>query len=87
MALNSFDDMADKREEEAHGLDDLTIWVSIIGKFVELDMPVDMRAQMLLETVQDEKHIIESAIKHGINSGIFDKQKADELLDEFLKIS
>lgn len=87
MALNSFDDMADKREEESQKLDDLTIWVSIIGKFVELDMPVDMRAQMLLETVQDEKHIIESAIKHGIDNGIFNKDKAVTLLEEFLKIS
>ncbi len=86
MALNSFDDMADKREEEAHSLDDLTIWVSIIGKFVELDMPIEMRAQMLLETVQDQKHIIESAVKHGIDSGTFDKEKAMALLDAFLKL-
>ncbi len=86
MALNSFDDMADEREDEAHTLDDLTIWVSIIGKFVELEMPIEMRAQMLLETVQDEKHIIESAIKHGIDKGIFDKEKAIALLEAFLKL-
>ena len=87
MALNSFDDMAEKREEDASDLDDLTIWVSIIGKFVELDMPIEMRAQMLLETVQDQKHIIESAIKHGIEKGIFDQDKALMLLKEFLKLS
>ena len=86
MALNSFDDMADKREEEAKKLDDLTIWISIIGKFVELDMPTEMRAQMLLETVQDERHLIETAINHGIETGVFNKEKAMELLDVFLKL-
>jgi hypothetical protein len=86
MALNSFDDMASKREEEAKQLDDMTIWISIIGKFVELDMPVEMRAQMILETVEDERHLVENAINHGIETGVFHKEKAMELLDAFLKL-
>lgn len=77
-----FREMAETRENEASELGDGEIWMSIVSKFVLLDMPIDSKIEMMLLATGNEREIVEKALQASVKNNLIQESQANEILEK-----
>ncbi len=78
--------MALNREIEASYLQEEEIWFAIVKSFVKLEVPYDVKAEMLFSAVGNRLDIIEVALNYGIENHMFSDYDIKNLYDELIKV-
>lgn len=78
--MNSFNEMAARREQEAALLSDEEIYKSIISKFIQLvQFPIEDRANMIFDAIVDNRFVYEE-LKQLSSQGIIGSEDMIKLL-------
>ncbi len=72
---------AEKREEAASQLTDFEIWYQVLTKLAVMEMPVDMRSSMILQTIGDDMVMVMAVLEKALEDLNLDEEKVKEVYD------
>ena len=73
--------MAARREEEAANLEEIEIYISIVSKFIKLDMSLESKVEMMIQACGEETILID-VLKECVSKEIL----TDEDIIEYLQL-
>lgn len=71
---------AKKREEAAAMLTDFEIWYQVLTKLAVMDMPAEMRVEMILQTIGDDLKMAMAVIEKAVDDLSLDVDRVEEVL-------
>lgn len=74
-------DQVKKREEEAAQLSDFDIWYSVVCKFIVMEMPVEARVEMIMQTIGDMPEMIDAVLKAALDDDEINNDMVNEIIE------